>query len=357
MSTETKIGLIIGLGFIVCFAVLLANSDPEQKSAIQWTHVVDGVGTNRVESHPKVVQAQRDSASNAARARAAQPRNAPPSSEHAPTRFDRPSNPQLRPFVPAVTGNLQQAAPSSSQRTDSMVDGAVQASPTRDATEAALLVESQAKTRLRDYLNARQNPQSEPGTVAEPTSHVATKDKTSRTQHAARSSRNPTRIHTPVRRDSRSPQRYVVVAGDTLTRIAGKFYGSRSRKVIDAVFDANRAILPDADHLRPGMKITLPIVEGFASSVAKPVGAGSIPPVDRAKTSNPQPTIKKTPPTWYQIKKDDRYVSIARTQLGDASRWNEIHELNKDRFPDPGRIQWGVRIRLPAVGLVSAGNR
>ena len=41
MSTETKIGLIIGLGFIVCFAVLLANTEPEQISEAQWSHVVD----------------------------------------------------------------------------------------------------------------------------------------------------------------------------------------------------------------------------------------------------------------------------------------------------------------------------
>ena len=53
------------------------------------------------------------------------------------------------------------------------------------------------------------------------------------------------------------------------------------------------------------------------------------------------------------MQKNDRYVSIAREQLGDASRWREIHELNKDKFPDPQRIREGVRIRLPSTVVAS----
>jgi nucleoid-associated protein YgaU len=33
--------------------------------------------------------------------------------------------------------------------------------------------------------------------------------------------------------------------------------------------------------------------------------------------------------------------------LGSAARWMEIAELNKDIFPDPAMIRYGVRIRLP----------
>jgi len=35
--------------------------------------------------------------------------------------------------------------------------------------------------------------------------------------------------------------------------------------------------------------------------------------------------------------------------LGDAARWRELHELNKDKFPDPKMIREGVRIKLPTT--------
>ena len=357
MSTETKIGLIIGLGFIVCFAVLLANSDPEQTSAVQWTHVVDGVATNRFESKPRSnpVTAKRDSGLKFVGGRAAQPGNVRPPRERVSIRSDRPSNLPLRQSVPPRMGDRQRTASLSSPRSDQTVDGG--GSRSLDATAATPRVEAQNKNRLRDYLNARQNPQSQPSAAGEPARNIATKDQTLRTNQAAPAPRRtPTRGNPPARDGSRSPRHHVVVAGDSLTRIAGKYYGSQSRKVIEAVFGANRAILSDADHLSLGMKITLPRMDGVDSSTTRPLGAGGVRPADRSTNSKPRGTIKKASPTWYQIQTNDRYVSIARVQLGDGSRWQEIHELNKDRFPDPGQIQWGVRIRLPAVNLASARN-
>ncbi|MCH8242662.1 MAG: hypothetical protein IH897_08635 [Planctomycetes bacterium] len=59
---------------------------------------------------------------------------------------------------------------------------------------------------------------------------------------------------------------------------------------------------------------------------------------------------------WYQIKKNDRYVSIARNELGNESRWQEIFELNKKKFPDPSRIRSGVRIKLPAVAVADSSR-
>ena len=50
---------------------------------------------------------------------------------------------------------------------------------------------------------------------------------------------------------------------------------------------------------------------------------------------------------WYQIKPKDRYTKIAREQLGDATRWREIFEMNKEVFSDPNMIRPGVRIKLP----------
>ena len=70
----------------------------------------------------------------------------------------------------------------------------------------------------------------------------------------------------------------------------------------------------------------------------------------RTKTNEPRPI------RWYQIKKNDRYVSIARDELGDEARWQEIFELNKKTFPDASRIRAGVRIKLPAVAVADSSR-
>lgn len=49
---------------------------------------------------------------------------------------------------------------------------------------------------------------------------------------------------------------YIVEPGDTLSRIAQKFYGDTS--LAAKIYDANRAVLPDEDSLRVGQKLMLP---------------------------------------------------------------------------------------------------
>jgi nucleoid-associated protein YgaU len=102
----------------------------------------------------------------------------------------------------------------------------------------------------------------------------------------------------------------------------------------------------------------LPVIQGILGSasagsvtgapthmrptLAQPTQAGSTFRSVNTQARKPAPHVR-----WYQIKKNDRYISIARRQLGDARRWREVYELNKDKFPDPQRIREGVRIKLP----------
>ncbi len=49
---------------------------------------------------------------------------------------------------------------------------------------------------------------------------------------------------------------YIVEPGDTLSRIAQKFYGDSS--LASTIYNANRSILADEDSLRVGQKLMLP---------------------------------------------------------------------------------------------------
>jgi len=50
----------------------------------------------------------------------------------------------------------------------------------------------------------------------------------------------------------------------------------------------------------------------------------------------------------YTIKSGDNLSDIAEEQLGDANRWKEIYEMNKDVIGDnPDLIHPGKKLKLP----------
>jgi nucleoid-associated protein YgaU len=50
----------------------------------------------------------------------------------------------------------------------------------------------------------------------------------------------------------------------------------------------------------------------------------------------------------YTVDSGDNLSAIAQHELGDANRWREIYELNKDTIGDnPDLIQPGMELKLP----------
>jgi len=51
----------------------------------------------------------------------------------------------------------------------------------------------------------------------------------------------------------------------------------------------------------------------------------------------------------YTVDSGDNLSAIAQQELGDANRWREIYELNKDTIGDnPDLIQPGMELKLPS---------
>jgi len=51
----------------------------------------------------------------------------------------------------------------------------------------------------------------------------------------------------------------------------------------------------------------------------------------------------------YTVESGDNLSAIAQQELGDANRWREIYELNKDVIgDDPDLIQPGTELKLPS---------
>jgi len=383
MGRETKVGLLAGLAFIICFAIILANRGRQEPTLVPLPYVVDGTvntgptawtrDARTTTKQPPVAQGldtrsarpHADSLayrSNPVRVGRGVDGSTPTGlassgaevvlpSDAAPLAESSPVSPVSKVTPPGAGGGAsleEKTGPGESAlaAVSEATGGPALAVPSRE--------QAQQQRILQEYLDARStrkaaNEESRRSAGQHPSDGTAT----GRTRRpplapAGRSSTAPTPARTP-------PVGHTVVAGDTLSKIAAANYGSRSPTVINAVFDANGNVLSSPDLLSVGMELTLPVITGFDlhsragrnSDVSRPASGR-----DRVKTTRPDGAAFR----WYQIKENDRYINIAREQLGDGRRWREIHELNKDKFPDPDRIRPGVRIKLPVTVQTPTGE-
>ncbi|MHC4233631.1 MAG: LysM peptidoglycan-binding domain-containing protein [Planctomycetota bacterium] len=336
MARETKVGMLVGLGFIICFAIILENRGRGDRVGPQMPHESPTRALGGGEEATPTVAERRARDYGRAKGRVAA------------TRTDRPSQQDVgspsKPRVPSreQQGTRQAAAPSHAE-----------AQPRPAQADRAEVARRGLPNRFAERRPAETVEPAKPTAAAQrPINTLVADTDATATLNAAPPAHDvkstPTRQRaapeppTPEDRRETSPlRRYRVKKGDTLSRIAAEWYGSRSNKVVEAIFNANRAVLSNPDAINVDQEIRLPVIEGVAPA-----------PADKQATPTAKP--ERPPPKqeqqyrYYQIKKGDRYVNIAQEQLGSTARWKEIAELNADIFPDPAKIRHGVRIRLPA---------
>ena len=56
----------------------------------------------------------------------------------------------------------------------------------------------------------------------------------------------------------------------------------------------------------------------------------------------------------HEVKSGDSLSKIAKQEYGDASKWPQIFEANKDILKDPNKIFPGQKLKIPAPGSASA---
>ncbi len=336
MARETKVGLLAGLAFILCFAIILANRGGQEAVTTHLPYQVDrNVAQNAIAvmatSGAKVVLPDREAPASA-------------SSSHGPLARSVPQRTTPKP------PSKETGAVVLSQKAEGLQEG--QRSLTSPSQERL-----ERRRTLQEYLDsttshpAEKEPPGRDATVREQHRNAEQRPTVAgaseQDQHTLQQSQLEPASGTGRRNGT---AKYTVVRGDTLSGIATAHYGSGSTAVINALFDANRSALSSPDLLPLGVELILPVIDRYGSpSSGKPTRVADTPKPRRPPSQDTNP--KRTRFRWYQIKKNDRYVSIARRELGTASRWREIYELNKDKFPDPQRIREGVRIKLPTASV------
>ncbi len=89
---------------------------------------------------------------------------------------------------------------------------------------------------------------------------------------------------------------------------------------------------------------------GAPAAKAGPVVSMSGPPPEvlaAIEAAKQRAAEVKAAPKVYVVKSGDSLSKIAKEMLGDAARWPEIFELNKDKISDPNLIYVGQELRLP----------
>lgn len=142
---------------------------------------------------------------------------------------------------------------------------------------------------------------------------------------------------------------YVVAQNDTLGDISTKRYGTCKKWRL--ILDANPGINPRC--LPVGKKLVIPR-EGSAPVTVADSGAttDADEAVDRAldEVQRFVADSRGLPAhSSHTVVADDTLQSISRKYFGTSRRWKEIHELNRDKVADPGRIAVGQVLRIPAT--------
>ena len=107
---------------------------------------------------------------------------------------------------------------------------------------------------------------------------------------------------------------HTVVSGDTLSEIAGRYYGVM--RLFDAVFEANTPMLKHPDEIYPGQVLRIPPVH---------------------------------PPT-HTVASGETLGTIAKHWYGDAGKYTLIAEHNG--MPDPDKVEVGQSLTIPLVNPV-----
>jgi len=125
-----------------------------------------------------------------------------------------------------------------------------------------------------------------------------------------------------------------VVKGETLSSISEKYYGTQAKW--KRILDANRALIPDANRLKVGIKLTIPDVADAA-----PAPGGLVPVTIPAAGGAASAARKHT------VAAGESLSAISEKYYGTQAKWKTIYDANRSVISDPDRLRQGTELVIP----------
>lgn len=362
MTRETKIGLLVGLAFIIVIGILL--SDHMTSTTQPQQALLTDAGANVRESvvppasaqgaAPRVATGGQITPSDVVRTRSElNPPPAPPPLQAQPPVVERvqiggPTG--IDPIVIRQSGGAEirdQVETASREMSDVLPPGAM-AGPSPSIDEAA---------ELERWAGVGHQPSDPVGPAAPVVDRF-----------------EPGPVTPPAAAPSDSSREYVAQAGDNLSKLASRMLGSNSKAHREAIVRANPSLQRNPDLVIEGRKYKAPSrVDGPAAPAAPPAlvpvthsgGTSDIPetvpvvrrtaPVPVTELVEPLPAARNST-RIYVAKENDNLWRIAAEQLGSGNAWTQIKALNKDVLKGGETVLPNMRLRLPARPVASAAN-
>jgi nucleoid-associated protein YgaU len=142
----------------------------------------------------------------------------------------------------------------------------------------------------------------------------------------------------PPPRGSGSAIRHTVLKGETLTRIAQRYYGNGDSWRTIARANPGKVTLDGQVQLGAVLKIPKRD-DALRGSAFVDAGSERVIPVGVINSGSPGRTI--------EVKAGDTLSELAARHLGSASKWEDLLEANSQKLSDPESLRVGMKLRLP----------
>lgn len=117
---------------------------------------------------------------------------------------------------------------------------------------------------------------------------------------------------------------------------------------VNRIFEANRKLLKSLDEIYVGQELTIPPLDN-ADSVSSESLFEKVKSIGRRLTSDDPPEAPRVRPSkQYVVREGDSLWRIAVEQLGDGTRYKELSEINADILGNEDYLTVGMQLRIPA---------
>lgn len=295
MTRETKIGLLVGLAFIIVIGILLSDYNRNESQAAALNAVAADVQKGAATPH------------NGASTETAILPPMPAPARPVPTHEEL--HPPVNPAPPAARAPVRPPAAPVTPVTPA--PPAAPVTPTRHGSDGPAPIEELVK----QHPDALETVDPAPPHPAPP--HDPPGGNTGNTVNGAKA--------------------YVAIAGDTVSKLAGRYLGGNTKANRDAIIAMNASLKENPNNVTVGKTYMIPAKAATATS-ARP----ATPPAAPAEQHHD-----------YIVKDNDSLWRIASEQVGDPGAVDAIKELNKDVLKGSDVLHPNMRLRLPGKRLAS----